>query len=151
MSQSNLLICYEYINNNSYINLSDGNNIKIIYILSQCSKTHKILNITLKIWLPIFQFLKIKLDIIAMTWREMVKKRKNQLILSLLSKKLVLKTMKMVLTLDDRIDKKKKTKKILLWITSLRAYKSKLVRNFFQKITIWLFENCSIVLNEKKN
>ena len=39
---------------------------------------------------------------------------------------------KMLLTLNDQMLKKKK-RKILLWLTSLRACKSKLMRNFFQK------------------
>ena len=40
--------------------------------------------------------------------------------------------MKMLLTLDDRMYKKK-TRKILLWLTSLRVCKSKLMRKVFQK------------------
>ena len=40
--------------------------------------------------------------------------------------------MKMLLTLDNRMYKKK-TRKILLWLTSLRACKSKLMRKFFHK------------------
>ena len=39
-SQSNFLICYEYINNNSYINLDDGNRIRIIWSCSNAVKTH---------------------------------------------------------------------------------------------------------------
>ena len=31
MSKSNFLICYENINNNSYINLDDGNYIRIVW------------------------------------------------------------------------------------------------------------------------
>ena len=40
--------------------------------------------------------------------------------------------MKKLLTLDNRVYKKK-TRKILLWLTSLRHYKSKLMRKFFHK------------------
>ena len=40
--------------------------------------------------------------------------------------------MNMLLTSGDRVSKKK-MKKILLWITSLRACKSKLMRKIFQK------------------
>ena len=40
--------------------------------------------------------------------------------------------MKMLLTLANRVYKKK-TRKILLWLTSLRARKSKLMRKIFQK------------------
>ena len=49
MSQSNFLIYYEYINNNLFINLDDGNNIRIVW--SWCSnaiKIHNVLNIPLK-------------------------------------------------------------------------------------------------------
>ena len=41
---------------------------------------------------------------------------------------------KMLLTLDDQMYKKK-TRKILFWLTSLRACKSKLMRKIFQKVT----------------
>ena len=40
--------------------------------------------------------------------------------------------MKMLLTLDDQMQKKK-TRKILLWQTSLRACKSKSMKKFFSK------------------
>ena len=72
---------------------------------------------------------------------EMMKKRRSQLILSLLSKKLILKIMKMLLTLDDWMYKKK-TIKILSRITSLKAYKSKLMR---KKIFKKLLDDCGIV------
>ena len=39
--------------------------------------------------------------------------------------------MKMILALDARVYKKK-TRQILLWLTLLRAYKSKLMRNFLK-------------------
>ena len=39
---------------------------------------------------------------------------------------------KMLLTLNDQMYKKK-TRKILFWLTSLRAFKSKLMRKIFQK------------------
>ena len=64
--------------------------------------------------------------------RKMIKKRRSQLILSLLSKTMILKLMKMWLTLDGRMCKKK-TRKILLWLTSLRACKSKLMRKISKK------------------
>ena len=40
--------------------------------------------------------------------------------------------MKMLLTLDDQMYKKK-SKKILLWLTSLRACKSKMIKKNFPK------------------
>ena len=40
--------------------------------------------------------------------------------------------MKMQLTLNDQVQKKK-SRKILLWLTLLRAYKSKMIRKIFQK------------------
>ena len=42
--------------------------------------------------------------------------------------------MKKLLTLGNRVYKKK-TRKILLWLTLLRHYKSKLMSKIFQKIT----------------
>ena len=40
----------------------------------------------------------------------------------------------------------------MLWLTSLRAYKSKLIKKIFQKkVTGWLFIDCGIAPNEKKN
>ena len=56
---------------------------------------------------------------------------------------------KKLLTLGNRVYKKK-TRKILLWLTSLRHYKNKLMSKIFQKITKLLFDDCSIIPNEKK-
>ena len=59
--------------------------------------------------------------------------------------------MKTLLTLSDQVYKKK-PRKILLELTSFRTCKSKLMRiNLFKKVTGWLFDDCSIVPNEKKN
>ena len=59
--------------------------------------------------------------------------------------------MKMLLTLNNRLYKKK-TRKILLRITLLRAYKCKLMRNFIQKkVTGGLFDDYDILPHEKKN
>ena len=57
---------------------------------------------------------------------------------------------KMLLTLDDRVYKKKTTK-ILLWLTSLRVLQKKQTDDgiFSKKVTRWLFDNCCIVPNEK--
>ena len=49
-----------------------------------------------------------------------------------------------ILTLNDRMYKRK-TRKILLRLTSLRAYKSKLMMKFSQKVTRRLFDDCGIV------
>ena len=101
------LICYVYINNNSFINLDDGNRIRIVWSCSSNTvKSHNVSYIPLKIW------------------RKTMKKRRNQLILSLLIKKQILIMMKILLTLNDQIQQKK-TRKILLWLTSLRAWKIK--------------------------
>ena len=48
MSQSKILICYDYIKNNSYINLGDGNHIRIVRSWSNAVKTYNALNIPLK-------------------------------------------------------------------------------------------------------
>ena len=49
MSQSNFLICYEYINNNSYINLDDGDFFRIVWSCSSNAvKTHNFLYILFK-------------------------------------------------------------------------------------------------------
>ena len=42
MSKSNFLICYDYIKNNLYINLDDGNHIGIVWSCSNAVKTHNI-------------------------------------------------------------------------------------------------------------
>ena len=42
LSQSNFLICYEYINNNSYIYLDDGNHIRIARSCRNALKTHNV-------------------------------------------------------------------------------------------------------------
>ena len=58
--------------------------------------------------------------------------------------------MKMLLTLNDQMYKKK-TRKILLCPTSLNITKASLWWNFFKQVFVWLFDNCSITPNEKKN
>ena len=67
-------------------------------------------------------------------------------ILSLLSIELALKMMKMLLTLDGQMYKEK-ARKTLLRITSLRAYKSKLIKK------IKKLEDCLMITdsNIKKN
>ena len=40
---------------------------------------------------------------------------------------------------------------VIAWLTSLRASKSKLMRKIFKKMTGWLFDDCGIIPNEKKN
>ena len=76
-------------------------------------------------------------------------KKKEQIDIELTEQKAGFEMMKMLLTLDEKVNKKK-TRKILLWLTSLRACKSKLMRNIFKKVTGWLFDDCGIVPNEKK-
>ena len=42
-SQSNFFkICFEYIKNNSYINLDDGNHIRVVWSCSNAVKTHNV-------------------------------------------------------------------------------------------------------------
>ena len=55
---------------------------------------------------------------------------------------------KMLLTSDDRMHKKK-TMMILLKLTSLRITKASWWAKFSKKVTRWLFDDCSIVPNEK--
>ena len=43
------------------------------------------------------------------------------------------------------------TRKSFIRMTSLRTYKSKLMRNFIKKVTGGLFDDYGIVPNEKKN
>ena len=45
--------------------------------------------------------------------------------------------MKMLSTLDDQMDKKK-TRKILLWLTSLKIAKASWWGKFFKNVTGWL-------------
>ena len=59
---------------------------------------------------------------------------KKKFILNLMNKKQILIMIKMLSTLNDQMYKMK-TRKILLWLTSLRACKSKLMRKIFQKVT----------------
>ena len=49
MRQSIFLFCYEYINNNLYINLGDGSHIRIVWYCSNEVKTHNVSYISLKI------------------------------------------------------------------------------------------------------
>ena len=62
MSQSNFFkIYYDFIKNNSYINLDDGNHIVIIWSCSNAVKTHNISYIPLKKFsatvIPVAEFL----------------------------------------------------------------------------------------------
>ena len=69
---------------------------------------------------------------------EIIKRRKNQLTFSLLNKMLML--MKMLLTLDDQVYRKK-TGKILLWLTSLKITKASWRENIIKSnwmIVWWL-------------
>ena len=75
---------------------------------------------------------------------------KEPIDIELTEQKQILIMMKMLLTLDDQ-KYKKKTRKILLWLTSLRAWKASWWGKFFKKITGWWFYDCGIVPNEKKN
>ena len=65
-----------------------------------------------------------------------MKREGIKLILSLLEKA-DQKMMKMLLILNNRMDKKK-TRKILLRIISLKANKSRLIMNFSQKSNWWI-------------
>ena len=55
--------------------------------------------------------------------------------------------MKMLLNLNDQMYNKK-TSRILLWLTSLKACKIKLMKKIFLKKKL---DDCGIVPNEKKN
>ena len=77
-------------------------------------------------------------------------KKRIQFLLILLPKTLILKMIKILLTLDDWMYKKKE--KILLRLTSLRAYKRKLLKKISEKkVTRGLFDDYGIVPNEQKN
>ena len=81
-----------------------------------------------------------------MTLKKMMKKRRSQLILSLLSKTQI---MKMLMTLDDQLNKKKMRKK-LLRLTSLRIFfKISDEENFTKKITEGLFDDQGTILKRK--
>ena len=56
---------------------------------------------------------------------------KEPMNIKLTDQKQILIMMKMLLTLNDQVYKKK-TKKMFLWLTPISACKSKLMRNFFQ-------------------
>ena len=74
-------------------------------------------------------------------------KRRKQLILSYWAKHGP-EMMKMLLTLNDHVQE---DRKILLWLTSLKITKARWWGKLFKKVTKWLFDDCSIVPNEKKN
>ena len=131
MSKSHFLICDEYINNNSYINLGYGNHIRILWSCSNAVKTHNV-NIFHKILATGLSVAKFLIKFISNNLEDTMKKRKKKLILSLLNKKLILKMMKLILTLDDQMDKRK-TGKILLWINSLRIIKASWWGKFIKK------------------
>ena len=58
----------------------------------------------------------------------------------------------MILTLDGRVYKKKKMMEDFVLTFFNENYKGKLMRKFFFiKVTRWLFGDCGIVSNEKKN
>ena len=44
---------------------------------------------------------------------------------------------------------KKKTRKILFWLTSLKITKASWLGNFFTKVAGWLFDDCGILPNQK--
>ena len=58
--------------------------------------------------------------------------------------------MKLLLTLDDQMDKKK-TRKILRRLISLRTYKSKLIKKYYKKVIGGLFDDYGIIPKIKKN
>ena len=74
----------------------------------------------------------IEINDISNNSEEKIKKRKRQQGYSLLYKKLNIKIKKMLLTLNGRIYEEK-MRKILLRLTWLRVYKSKLMKKFFPK------------------
>ena len=55
VNQTFFFICYEYIKNNSYINLGDGSHIGIVWSSSNAEKTHNvnIFHIILATGLPV--------------------------------------------------------------------------------------------------
>ena len=145
MSQSNFLICYDYINNNSYIYLSDGSRIIIVWSCSNAVKTHNFsyFHKNFGNWKTSCQnFNKIYNNLDVNDEEEM-----EPINTELTDQKQILIIVKMLLNLVDQVDKKTK---ILLWLTSLRSCKSKLMRQIFKKVTEWLFDDCSIAPNEKK-
>ena len=57
--------------------------------------------------------------------------------------------MKMLLTLNHQMYKKK-SRKILLWLTSLRITKANWWEKLSKKVTRWIFDDYGIVSNENK-
>ena len=79
------LICFDYIKNKSYINLGDGSQIRIVWSCSNAVKTHNVLYIPFKILSTRRPVAKTSIKY-NNNLKETMKKRRNQLILSLLSK-----------------------------------------------------------------
>ena len=80
---------------------------------------------------------------------ENYEKEKESIDIEFIDQKADPKTMKILLNLNDRMNKKKR--KILLSLISLRVYKSKLIKKITNKIIGGLFDDYGIVPDEKKN
>ena len=118
--------------NNSYINLGDGSHNRIVWSCSNTVKTHNV-NIFHKILATSFPVAK---TFIEYNSNNSEKNEEESTDIEFTKQKAGTEMMKMLLTLNDQMYMKK-TRKILLWLTSLRACKSKLMRIFFQKLN-WI-------------
>ena len=131
-----------YIKNNWYINLGDGNHIRIIWSCSNALKTHNILYIPLKIsnWFSNWQNFN---RIYNNNSEENDGEEKESIDIEFTELNQILIKMKMLSTQDGRVYKK--TRKIFLCLTSFRACKSKLIRKIFKKSN-WMI----VVSNQMK-
>ena len=112
------------------------NNIRIVWSCSNEVKIHNVSYISLKILATGRPVAKALIKYNSNNLEENDEEEKEPINIELTDQKQVLIMMKMLLTLNDQMYKKK-TKKILLWLTSVRTCKSKLMSKFFQKIN-WM-------------
>ena len=136
-----------YIKNNLFINLDDGNHIRIDWSFSNAVKAHKNKYILLKILATGTPVAKILIKYKSNSLEKNNEEEEEPIDINFTEQKSGSEMMKMLLTLDNQVYKKK-TRKILIWLTSLIYYKIKLMRKIFKK-TKWLFDDCGIVPNEK--
>ena len=86
MSRSNFLICYEYIKNNSYINLGDGSQIRMVWSCSNAVKTHNV-NIFHKILTTGWLIAKILIKYNSTNLKENDEEEKEPISIELINKK----------------------------------------------------------------
>ena len=135
--------------NNSNINLGDESHIRIVWSCCNAVKTHNvnIFHKNLATGLPVAKTL-IKNNNNCL--EENDEEEKEPIDIEFIKQNADPEMMKMLSTLNDQ-EFKKKMRKTLLWLTSLKITKASWWVIFPKKITRWLFDDWGVVPNEKKN